>query len=141
MENKTNKTKNILWMEDQYEELYDYSRGLIKKGYRFDSVKSVSGALGKLKTGAYGIYVFDLKVLPGDDPEWQKLDEELRGENVDFDSYLGLELLRFLHREKEAQSETWQDIKFNFKRVIVFSVVANADIRDELEGYGVPVHQ
>lgn len=134
------KMKKVLWLEDQYEDLMDYSSRLGRINYLVDPVKSVSGALKKLKKEKYAVYVFDLKVLPGDDTEWQELDEQRREADPHFDPYLGLELLRHLDRAKQTQSALWRKIKFDFSKVIVFSVVNDKEVHEELESFGIPGH-
>jgi CheY-like chemotaxis protein len=141
MRTSNKKMKKVLWLEDQYEDLMDYSSRLGRKNYLVDPVKSVSESLKKLKKEEYEVYIFDLKVLPGDDPEWLELDEKKRKENPKFDPYLGLELLRFLDRAKHTQSELWKKIKFDFSKVILFSVVYDKKVYEELESFGIPPHQ
>lgn len=133
--------KKILWVEDQFEDLMDYSSRLSRRGYVVEPVKSVSEALERLINESYEAYVFDLKILPGDNSEWQALDEKRRDENPNFDPYLGLELLRFLHNAQQTQNELWQKIAFDFTRIIVFSVVNDRDVYDELESFGIPSQQ
>ena len=135
------KMKKMLWLEDQYTDLVDYSSRLGRINFVVDSVNSVTETLEKLKTEEYDIYVFDLKTLPGDDPGWQALDERKREGNPHFDPYLGLELLRFLARARRNRDPLWERIKFDFKRVIVFSVVSDKEISDELESFGIPHQQ
>ena len=106
-----------------------------------DKVKSVSAALEKLEKKEYDLYIFDLKVLPGDDPKWQELDERKREENPHFDPYLGVELLRFLDKARQEKDELWGKIKFDFSKVIVFSVVNDKDIYYELRSFGIPNQQ
>jgi len=133
--------KKVLWLEDQFEDLIDYASRLSRIDYLVDPVKSVSEALEKLKNEKYDAYIFDLKILPGDDPDWLALDEKKRKENPHFDSYLGVELLRFLHRSRQENSALWQAIGFDFGRVIVFSVVNDKKVYDELESFGIPAEQ
>jgi hypothetical protein len=134
-------TKKVFWLEDQYEDLMDYSSPLARINYLVDPVRSASDALEKLQKEEYDLYIFDLKVLPGDSPEWEELDNRKREENPDFDPYLGLELLRYLDRARQDKSELWEKIKFDFGKVIVFSVVSDKDICDELESFGIPGRQ
>lgn len=135
------KMKKVLWLEDQFEDLIDYSSCLDRMNYMVDPVRSVSDALEKLGKEQYDVYVFDLKVLPGDDPKWQALDEGKREKKPQFDPYLGFELLRFLNNAKQRQSEVWKKITFDFSKVIVFSVVNDKEVYDELESFGIPLHQ
>lgn len=133
--------KKVLWLEDQYEDLMEYSSRLARINYLVDMVKSVSDAIKKLKQGGYDLYIFDLKILPGDDPEWQELDNKRREKNHQFDPNLGLELLRHLDRARREKNKLWDEIKFDFKKVIVFSVVYDKAIYDELESFGIPHQQ
>jgi hypothetical protein len=135
------KMKKMLWLEDQYKDLVDYSSRLGRINFLVEPVNSVTGALEKLKNKEYDAYVFDLKILPGDAPKWQELDERKRQENPHFDSYLGLELLRFLDKARKNQDQLWKKIKFDFNKVIVFSVVNDKDVFDELESFGIPQQQ
>jgi CheY-like chemotaxis protein len=133
--------KKVLWVEDQFEDLMDYSSRLARIDYLVEPVKSVSDALEKLEHQEYEAYIFDLKILPGDDPGWQALDERKRAEKPQFDPLLGFELLRFLDKARNAQSDLWEKIKFEFSKVIVFSVVPDKEVYDELESFGIPEHQ
>lgn len=135
--------KKALWLEDQYEDLMEYSSRLARINYLVDPVKSVSEALEKLRSEKeeYDLYIFDLKVLPGDDEEWQALDDRKRGENPHFDPYLGVELLRFLDKARKEKNELWEKIKFDFTKVIVFSVVNDKDVYYELRSFGIPHQQ
>jgi hypothetical protein len=133
--------KKALWLEDQYEDLLEYSSGLARINYLVDKVKSVSVALEKLEKEEYDLYIFDLKILPGDDPKWQQLDERKREKKHNFDPYLGLELLRFLDKARQEENELWKKIKFDFTKVIVFSVVNSKDVYYELRAFGIPHQQ
>jgi CheY-like chemotaxis protein len=133
--------KKVLWVEDQFEDLMDYSSRLARIGYVVDPVRSVTDALERLGNQEYAVYIFDLKILPGDDPEWQALDEKKREEKPQFDPYLGLELLRFLDKARQEKDELGKKFKFAFSKVIVFSVVNDKYVYDELESFGIPVQQ
>ena len=73
--------KKVLWLEDQFEDLIDYSIRLSRIDYVVAPVKSVSEALERLEKDEFDVYVFDLKVLPGDGRKWQILDEQKRKEH------------------------------------------------------------
>jgi hypothetical protein len=133
--------KKALWLEDQYEDIFEYSSGLARINYLVDPVKSVSEALNKLKKEEYDLYIFDLKVIPGENEDWQALDERKRDENPHFDPYLGVELLRFLDKARKEQNELWGKIKFDFSKVIVFSVVNDKEVYYELRAFGIPHEQ
>jgi len=133
--------KKVLWLEDQFEDLIDYASRLSRIDYLVDPVKSVSEALVRLQAERYDAYIFDLKILPGDDPHWLDLDERKRKDNPNFDPYLGVELLRFLHQARQEKSDLWQAMGFDFGRVIVFSVVNDNKVYDELESFGIPAEQ
>lgn len=133
--------KKVLWLEDQYKDLMEYSSGLARINYLVDPVRSVSEVLKKMEKDEYEFYIFDLKILPGDDPKWQELDERKREENPHFDPYLGVELLRFLDKARKEKNELWEKIKFDFTKVIVFSVVNDKDIYYELRAFGIPHEQ
>lgn len=131
----------VLWVEDQFEDLMDYSSRLARIDYLVDPVKSVSEALEKLKNQEYAAYIFDLKILPGDDLEWRALDERKREEKPQFDPLLGFELLRFLNKARQEKGDLWERINFDFSKVIVFSVVFDKEVYDELQSFGIPEHQ
>ena len=67
--------------------------------------------------------------------------QKKREENPQFDTYLGVELLRHIFQAKEKQNELWQTIHFDFRKVIIFSVVNNKDIYEELISFGIPEEQ
>lgn len=133
--------KKALWLEDQYEDLMEYSSGLARINYLVEPVKSVSAALEKLEKEEYDLYIFDLKILPGDDSKWQELDESKREKKPNFDPYLGLELLRFLDKARKEKNELWEKIKIDFSKVIVFSVVNDKNVYYELRAFGIPHEQ
>lgn len=140
-ESNTMEMKRALWLEDQFEDLITYSSRLSRIDYVVDPVKSVSKALEKLEKNQYDVCIFDLKVLPGDAPEWLALDERKREEDPDIEPLLGLELLRSIYNAKQEKSKLWGKIKFDFSKVIVFSVVNDEDISEELESFGIPSQQ
>lgn len=133
--------KIVLWLEDQFDDLSAFRSVLYRAGYMVEFVKSVSEAIEKIKENKYIAYIFDIKVLPGEKEEWLILDKKKRLENPDFDSYLGLELLRSLFDSREAKVLLDPAIKgkANPLKVIVFSVVQ--DIIDEVSSFGVPRDQ
>lgn len=133
--------KKALWVEDQYEDIMDYSSRLSKIDYLVEPVKSVSEALKRFEKQEYAAYIFDLKILPGDEPEWQALDEKKRAEKPQFDPLLGFELLRFLKKTRQEDDALWKKIKFDFHKVIVFSAVCDKEVYDELQSFGIPEHQ
>lgn len=133
--------KKVLWLEDQYEDLSDYSSRLARIDYLVDPVKSVSEVMEKLENEGYAAYIFDLKVLPGNTSKWQELDERKRKKNPNFDPHLGFELLRFLDGERKKQSKLWEKVKFDFSKAIIFSVVNDKKVYDELVSFGIPSNQ
>ncbi|MCK5057493.1 MAG: hypothetical protein KAT34_12595 [Candidatus Aminicenantes bacterium] len=131
--------KKILWLEDQYEDFSAYRSALFRSGYLIDFVKSVSEAEEKIREKKYTAYIFDIKVLPGDTEEWSTLDIKKREGNPNFDSNLGLELLRSLFNSKKARVKLDPPIKINPQKVIVFSVVY--DEAEEISSFGIPEEQ
>lgn len=130
--------KKVLWLDDEVEDLIMFSSRLSRIDYLVDPVKSVSEALEKLQKERYDAFIFDLKILPGNDPYWLQLDGRKIKENPHFDPYLGFELLRFLDKSRQENSDLWQAIGFDFGRIIVFSVVNDKKVYDELESFGIP---
>jgi len=133
--------KKILWMDDQFEDLFDYAARLFRTGYLLVPVKSVSEALEKLEEEKYDAYIFDLKVFPGDNLEWQVMEERKLNEDTRFAPFLGLELLRFLHKAKAENTNLWKKFEFDFKKVIIFSVASDKCICEELGTFGIPYYQ
>ena len=133
--------KKALWLEDQFEDLIDYASRLARIDYLVDPVTSVSEALEKLKAETYDAFIFDLKILPGDDQKWKDLDESRRKAKPYFDPYLGFELLCYLNQARQENAPLWRKIHFDFARVIVFSVVSDKAVFEELESFGIPPNQ
>jgi hypothetical protein len=133
------KIKKILWLEDQYEAFSAYRSALFRSGYLVDFVKSVSEAEKKIKEKNYIAYIFDIKVLPGDTEEWINLDKKKREENPNFDSNLGLELLRSLFHSEKARVKIDPPIELDPRKVVVFSVVY--DKTEEISSFGIPGDQ
>jgi hypothetical protein len=132
--------KKILWLEDQYEDFVAYRSALYRSGRITDRVRSVSETVKNLREdNEYTAVIFDIKVLPGNDPEWIELDKQQREANPDYDSYLGLELLRALFDPDRAKVKLDPPIKLSPKKMIVFSVVY--DKPDEITAMGIPAHQ
>jgi hypothetical protein len=133
--------KKILWLEDQYEDFSAFRGALFRAGFMVDPVESVSEAEEKLRQeGDYIAYIFDIKVLPGDDKKWRDFDERRRAENPDFDPYLGLELLKSLfNRQNKDGVKLAPPVVIKASKVIVFSVVY--DKSEEIHEIGVPEDQ
>ena len=137
MENKEN--NNVLWLEDQYEDFDAHLSALDRADFTVDTVKSVSEVVEKLRTKNYCAVIFDIKVLPGNDPRWLELDKRKRDMNPNFDSHLGLELLHSLLAPESANVKLDPPILINPRKIIVFSVVY--DKSDEIAALGVPGDQ
>ena len=131
--------KQILWLEDQYEDFSAYRSAIFRSGYLVDYVKSVSEAEKKIRENDYTAYIFDIKVLPGDTEEWLNLDIKKREENPNFDSNLGLELLRSLFHSEKARVKIDPPIEIDPRKVVVFSVVY--DKTEEISSFGIPGDQ
>lgn len=132
------KIKKVLWLEDQYEDFSAYRSALFRAGYLVDTAESVSEAIKKLREEDYIAIIFDIKVLPGDDEDWIKLDRKKRKENPNFDSYLGLELLYSLFNSPYAKVKLTPPIqmeKIPPNKIIIFSVVY--DIKKEVLDMGI----
>lgn len=129
----------ILWLEDQIEDLRAYISIIHRFGYRLDHVASVSEAEEKLKNDNYDVVIFDIKVIPGDDPKWIELDKIKQKENPYFDSSLGFEFLFSLFAPQKARVKIDPPIILNPHHVIVFSVVY--DKVDEISSLGIPANQ
>lgn len=133
--------KKILWLEDQYEDFTTYRSPLFRNGYIVKSAQSVSDMEKKIEKDDYIAYIFDIKVLPGDDEKWLELDVRKRNKKPHFDSYLGLELLRSLFKPDEAELKLDPPIEVDPKKIIVFSVVNAEEVRDELISFDIPEEQ
>ncbi len=131
--------KKIFWLEDQFEDFSAYRSALFRDGYIVDFVASVSEAVRKIRENKYIAYIFDIKVLAGDEEEWIELDKKKRKENPNYDSYLGLELLYSLFVPHAAKVKIDPPIKIDPKKIIVFSVVYN--IAKEISSLGIPGDQ
>ena len=134
------KNKKILWLEDQYEDFSVYKSPLFRAGYVIDFVNSVSNAVQKIREEKYIAFIFDIKVLPGEDQEWITLDKRKREEYPRSDSNLGLELLRSIFNPREANVTLDPPIEIDPGKVIVFSVVFD-DKAEEISALGIPRDQ
>ena len=130
--------KRILWLEDQCEDFTAYRSALYRSGRVTDRVRSVSEAVKKLREHGkeYTAVIFDLKVLPGSDPEWIDFDRRQKKTDPHHDPYLGLELLRSLFAPDRAGVELNPPIQISPKKMIVFSVVFGK--MQEIAAMGVP---
>ena len=133
--------RRILWLEDQAEGLKAYRSTLFRTGLLVDNVKSISETLEKLRENEYTAVIFDIKVLPGNNPEWIGLDEKKRADNPNFDPALGLELLYSLFKPHSAKIKLSPPIEIDPRRVIVLSVVYDEDKVEEISALGIPVDQ
>lgn len=129
----------ILWMEDQYQDFNSYISKLYREGYWIEPVKTITDALKKMREEYYIAYIFDIKVLPGTDSEWIKVDQDLRRESPNFDPNLGLEMMRSLFKSSLARNIIEPLIVINPEKVIVLSVVF--DKKDEIVSFGIPRDQ
>ncbi len=143
MKNKTehNEIKKVLWLEDQSENFYAYQSTLFRAGILLDTVKSVSDAEKKIKeeNENYGVFIFDIRVLAGDDPKWIEFEARKHKERPFDDSYLGLEFMHSLFRSPQANVIVDPSIRIDSKKVIVFSVVSTRN--DEIHSLGIPEYQ
>ena len=64
-----------------------------------------------------------------------------RNQMPHFDSYLGLELLRSIFNPTEAEIKLDHPIKLDPKKVIVFSVVNDDNVHEELISFQIPEKQ
>lgn len=133
--------KKILWLEDQYEDFTTYRSPLFRNGFIVEAAQSVSELERKIRKDDYIAVIFDLKVLPGDDEKWLKLDVQKRTQMPYFDSYLGLELLRAIFNPVESEITLVPPIKVDPEKVIVFSVVNDEKVLKELISFRIPERQ
>lgn len=131
--------KKVLWLEDQDNKFASFRGALFREGYIVDIVQSVSAAVQKLGKEEYTAVIFDIKVLPGDNEKWIKLDETKRREDPNMGSSLGLELLYSLFAPDKAKVKLEPPIKVDPRRIIVFSVVYDKD--EEIEVLSIPTDQ
>lgn len=131
--------KNVLWLEDQFDDFGPYLSRLFMAGYWVDCVKSVSEAIPRLREKEYLAIIFDIKVLPGDLPEWIAFDQQKRLENPNFDPNLGFELLKSLFNPEKAEVPLEPPLTLDPRKFIVFSVVFTKT--DELAVMGIPADQ
>ncbi len=131
--------KKVLWLEDQRDDLNAYISGIIRAGYKVDPVRSVTEVVNKLRQEEYIAVIFDIKVLPGNDPGWITLDKKLRDEKPDYDSALGLELLYALFKSDLAKININLPKRIDPGKVIVFTAVN--DIIQEVGMLGIPDEQ
>ena len=131
--------KKVLWLEDQDDKFASFRGALFREGVIVDIVQSVSAAVEKLNEEDYTAVIFDIKVLPGDNEKWIKLDEKKREKNPNMGSSLGLELLYSLFAPDKARVKLESPIKIDPRRIIVFSVVYDKD--EEIEALGIPPNQ
>lgn len=133
--------KKVLWLEDQYEDLSDFLTPVSRGGYSVDPVDSVVEAITKLRRKKYFGVIFDIKVHPGQNSRWSRLEKRKRREHPGFDPYLGLELLRSIYNPGHAEIKLVSPIDLDPKRVIVFTVVDPNEIAGELVTFGIPKNQ
>ncbi len=130
--------KRILWLEDQYEDFTAFQSALYRGGRVTDRVKSVSEAIKKLEENGeeYTAVILDLRVLPGNDPEWIAFDRRQKKADPHHDPCLGLELLRSLFAPDRAGVKLNQPIQISPQKMIVFSAVSGKT--QEIEAMGIP---
>jgi CheY-like chemotaxis protein len=133
--------EKVLWLEDQHEDFEAYKSALFRAGYVVHNVRSVSEVVEELRENKndYDAVIFDIKVLPGKDPAWIKLDKDKREAKPNFGAYLGFELMRSLFHSDKAKVKINPPIELDPRKVIVFSVVF--DKTDEIASFGIPRNQ
>lgn len=138
--------KRILWLEDQDNDFPAYRSALYRSGRLAEIVNSVSDAVKELKEDSlrenadqYTAIIFDIKVLPGDDPEWIEFDQRKKKENPEFDPCLGLELLKSLLAPDLAEIKINPPISILPEKIIVLTAVH--DKAQDIAEIGVPEDQ
>lgn len=131
--------KNVLWLEDQFDDFGAYLGRLFMAGYWVDCVKSVSEAIQRLRENEYIAVIFDIKVLPGYLYEWIAFDQQKRLENPNFDPNLGFELLKSIFNPEKAEVLLAPPLTLDPKKFIVFSVVFTKT--NEIAAMGIPPDQ
>jgi hypothetical protein len=133
--------KKILWLEDQYEYFITYKSSLFRTGRVVDRAKSITEAIEKLRDNGkeYTAIIFDLKVIPGNDPDWIQFDQQQKKAHPENDPYLGLELLHSLFKPDEARIKLDPPISLSPQIMIVLSAVP--DKMNEIARLGIPEDQ
>ncbi len=109
----------ILWIEDEAkDQLIEYIAPLLRAGHFVELVGDASEAYQRLKEASFDVIIFDLLIGIGED-------------FVASSDYPGLDLLMRLFRDDPNAPKIDKD------RVIIFTVVTNPDIINEIKDLGI----
>ncbi|NOZ62285.1 MAG: hypothetical protein GXO74_11435 [Calditrichaeota bacterium] len=109
----------ILWIEDEAkDQLIEYVAPLLRAGHFVELVGDASEAYQRLNEARFDVIIFDLLIGIGDD-------------FVADTDYPGLDLLIKLFRDDSKAP------RIDKNRVIVFTVVTNPNIIDEIKNLGI----
>jgi CheY-like chemotaxis protein len=110
----------ILWIEDEGKiELIQYKAPLVRGGYAVDIASNATEAVQLLREKRYDAIIFDLIFPCGDEFETNEY-------------YVGLELLKRLVKQEIEGVE-----KYDPAKIIVFTVVNDSDVQDQIKELGV----
>ncbi len=109
----------ILWIEDEArDQLIEYVAPLMRNGHTIELVEDASEGYQRIKESDYDVVIFDLLIKAGENFEMKT-------------KYPGLDLLIKLFDEKN------HEIKLDKRKVLVFTVVTNKDIIDQIKNLGI----
>lgn len=109
----------ILWIEDEArDQLIEYVAPLMRNGHAIELVEDASEGYQRIKESEYDVVIFDLLIKAGDDFKMET-------------KYPGLDLLKKLFDEKN------HEIKLDKKKVLVFTVVTNKKIIEQIKNLGI----
>ncbi|MCK4765380.1 MAG: hypothetical protein KAW12_24475 [Candidatus Aminicenantes bacterium] len=127
----------VLWIEDgAFVEVSNFAGPvLISKKYDLQVALNASDAVKKIKTTEFDAVVVDIRIPPGDDPEWETL--YIKSRHSKIEARLGIEILFGLLSPKDSAIKI-ADIPHwvSPKKFGIFTVESEDGLKKELNELG-----
>jgi hypothetical protein len=130
-----------LWIEDGARSELSHLSGPVLYDGRIELVlaEDLTTAVDYILEEEFDSLIVDVRLPPGDDPDWNELHRRAGQDKVHAE--LGLQLLRWLLNGKGVESLPAPPAWVNPKRIAVFSVESKLEILSLLEELGIEVIQ
>lgn len=129
----------ILWIEDGSLIEVSSFAGPVFTAARYDLevARNLSDALKKLTNSEYDAVIVDIRIPPGDSPEWEKLYGKSGDDKIN--ARLGIQLLFSLLKPEKAVVKIREEIPrwISPEKFGVFTVESSGEVRHELKELGI----
>lgn len=127
-------TRKVLWVEDNADnDLYHLTSPVYIDGmFQLDIATNASEAVYYLNKRGYDVIIVDIRIPPGKDPSWQTRHDVLMKNKHANSNRLGLELLRSIFDDAEAQPSLQVQENMDRGRYGVFTVERHEELEPDL---------